>query len=208
MKKQIIRFGAVLIVLLFVSNLVRAQATNPLVDDVVMVMTAVASGADAQPLLDYLAEKYPPCESDVLLKEEETEYAPPDYISELVGYGAGDGIIIYFTLADRDGNPTAADGKMTLAISKKGMTRGHTVHVERERQVNKDDFEIVTVGQGAFSHDALVYSWGRIKYEDFTVPPSWRETLGPPEPGDTGAIGIVFWPTEGPSMDAMADVQF
>ena len=47
--------------LILLSGLVTAQSPNPLVDEVKTIMTAVASGQDAQPLLDDLAARYCIC---------------------------------------------------------------------------------------------------------------------------------------------------
>ena len=42
--------------------------------------------------------------------------SPPDYIKDIVGLKEGDGILIYFTLADKNGQMTTAEGNVYLTI--------------------------------------------------------------------------------------------
>jgi hypothetical protein len=46
---------------LVLSQVAWVHSSTPLIDDVVVIMTKVAGGAEAQPLLDQLAAKYCPC---------------------------------------------------------------------------------------------------------------------------------------------------
>ncbi|MGA2315575.1 MAG: hypothetical protein ABSG71_04250 [Thermodesulfobacteriota bacterium] len=41
---------------------------------------------------------------------------PPDYLKNLAAYKEGDGLIIYFILADRNGQMTTCDGEATIEI--------------------------------------------------------------------------------------------
>ena len=91
----------------------------------------------------------------------------PEYIDELGVYEEGyDGVVVYFILADEYGAMTAFDGTVKLTI-----IEDYTLLYYDSRDVKECDFYATTAGVGAFEHDVIVYSFGRIPYSQFNGPP-------------------------------------
>ena len=119
---------------------------------------------------------------------------PPDYVKEVVAYAEGDrAFVIYFILADKDGQMTTSDGKATLSITDETntlYTKTVTVH--------RTDFQLTTRGQGAFKNDAILYTFGRITYDLFDREP---DAL-------TGEVSVTFAPSSGSKMSGKTSVFF
>lgn len=91
----------------------------------------------------------------------------PAYIKDMVAYKEGDGLFVYFILADSSGAMTTSDGKVTLTIT---WTLHEFVEVElysKTFTVQKTDFQRAKVGIGAFEHEVIAYTIGRIPYSSF-----------------------------------------
>jgi hypothetical protein len=98
----------------------------------------------------------------------------PDYIKTVAAYKEGsDGIVVYFILADANGEVTTADGMAWVYFTDESSGHRRDIH-EVKAKVTKSDFRLTKVGQGAFERDAILYSFGRIKYSDFLVYPKGR----------------------------------
>lgn len=100
---------------------------------------------------------------------------PPSYIKELVTYEEGDGIVVYFILADDKGEMTGCDGTAAIEIWQEYtdwvgwdlVDRTKTVY-EKSRTVKAADFQKTKAGTGPFEHDIYAYFWGRIAKSDLT----------------------------------------
>lgn len=98
---------------------------------------------------------------------------PPSYIKELATYQEGDGLIVYFILADENGKMTGCDGTATIKITQEYtewvgwnlVDRTVTVY-EKSRTVQASDFKKAKAGLGAFEHDIYAYYWGRVTKSD------------------------------------------
>lgn len=107
--------------------------------------------------------------------------APPSYIKEIVVYKEGsDGIVIYIILADVKGEMTTASGQLNLKITEThndisingNMSESNLSLFSSVLQVQKSSFRKTKVGLGAFEHEAILFSIGRVPYSDFTKTPS------------------------------------
>ena len=98
---------------------------------------------------------------------------PVDYMKDVVAYEEGDGVIVYFILADAGGAMTTSDGKAELSIK---TDNGIELYSEI-MQVSKDSFRETTRGLGAFENDVLLCSFGRIKLEEFSRTPDGSVTV-------------------------------
>jgi len=116
---------------------------------------------------------------------------PPEYVKELVAYEEGDGLIIYFILADASGAMTRARGRASLTITQTTWEWDRSLGYLREQEqvlynvtvrVDKSDFRKATVGLGLFQREVILYSFGRIPYSRF-----WRR----PEEG-IGKVRLAF----------------
>lgn len=103
--------------------------------------------------------------------------SPPDYIKDVVATTEGDGYVVYFILADKSGEMTTSDGLAVLQIED-----ARRILYTRQVQVSKSDFVKAKVGLGAFQHDAILYSFGRIPVSTFASKPS----------GLTGTVSLTF----------------
>jgi len=97
-------------------------------------------------------------------------YNPPSYIKDVVAYQEGDGIVVYFIMADEYGGMTRAKGDMTLCIYQEDMLTGG------QRLVYKDQVKVVpsffcqdTVGMGSFAHEVLMLYYGRISFDEMNL---------------------------------------
>lgn len=93
---------------------------------------------------------------------------PPDYVKEVVAYKEGTrAFAIYFILADANGVETSAAGKTTLEI-----TSGSDRLLSFDIDVEESDFTRAKLGRGAFEHEGLICSFGRIAYSRFSKQPT------------------------------------
>lgn len=98
--------------------------------------------------------------------------ATPVYIKDVVAYQEGsDGIVVYFVLADRNGEETTASGTVHLKITQDTRSYIYTLY-EKTFSVDKSDFHNTTVGSGAFERKRILCSFGRIPYSSFNTYPS------------------------------------
>lgn len=96
--------------------------------------------------------------------------ARPEYVKDLVAYQEGpDGLVVYFVLADRDGQEIAAPGKMrlTLCCSPFVDDTGAPIpaYVDGWWFARPEDFFVTTIGLGSFARDRLIYAYDRITYQ-------------------------------------------
>ncbi len=115
---------------------------------------------------------------------------PPSYIKDLVWYVEGDGVVVYFILADDQGQMTASDGKATVKIwggdgYRNGLPISFPTVYEQSRTVAVDDFQKTKVGLGAFEHEVYAYVWGRISKSDMGLPQGYEYA---------GKIQLDFYP--------------
>ena len=122
----------------------------------------------------------------ILFSCKQTNRAPAAYMKDVVAYKEGmDAIAVYFVLADKTGVPTTGFGTYVLkvyetkrewsSITRELEEKEYLIHVELGNIV-KSDFYVSEVGKGAFQHDLLLCSLGRITYPSFHPYPT--ETFG------------------------------
>jgi predicted Zn finger-like uncharacterized protein len=88
----------------------------------------------------------------------------PDYIKDIVVYKEGDGIIFYFVLADKEGQPTAFDGWIIYRLTC-GLEESYNIPVMQDiKKVTTYDFNKAKIGRGAFETDTILFSFERIPY--------------------------------------------
>jgi len=94
---------------------------------------------------------------------------PVDYIKDVAAYQEGDGIVVYFILADANGKMIAADGKkVSLRITD---SDSQELYSTSKMYVTKKMFYKTTRGRGAFEEDVLLCTFGRIKFDSFFKKP-------------------------------------
>ena len=106
----------------------------------------------------------------------------PAYVKEVVAYKEGsEGLMIYFILADSSGSMTTSDGYVTLTISETHSEWSSLTseYIDTEItlysasfEVKKTNFQKAKVGVGAFEHEVILCSLGRIDYSSFRKRPS------------------------------------
>ena len=102
---------------------------------------------------------------------------PPSYMKEVVAYKEGsDGLVAYFILADGSGAMTTGNGSVTIKITEETSTGRERQLYSRTITVSNSNFYKTKVGRGAFEHDAILCSFGRITYSSFVLKPS--ESMG------------------------------
>ena len=118
---------------------------------------------------------------------------PPDYIKSVNVYKEGsEGIMIYFILADASGAMTTSDGSVTLTI----VPEDHDCWANygdlytMSYNVKKTNFQKAKVGVGAFEHEVILCSIGRIPYSSFQL-------YYLPEEVRTGEVNIEFQRPDG-----------
>jgi len=95
--------------------------------------------------------------------------SPPDYIKTISAVQDGQGLQIYFILADKSSAMTTSDGKFVLKMTQDGRT----IYQSRLVNVTKSDFAQRSVGMGNFAHDVVMDYVGRIAYTDMrSIPKS------------------------------------
>jgi hypothetical protein len=118
----------------------------------------------------------------------------PAYVKDVVCYKEGtDGIVVYFVLADEEGNEIAARGTAELYIYdiEKEWDSDDGEYDEYEWDllevsvnVEPSDFRKVEVGLGAFERTRTIYSFGRIPYSVLDDEPEYS----------TGRVVVDFYP--------------
>lgn len=130
----------------------------------------------------------------------------PEYLKSVVAYKEGDGIVVYFVLADANGQMTAADGAYDLTISQDASsyssdnTSEESIklkYIHSETTIN--DFKNTEIGLGAFAREALVYPVGRIRYSEF---------VRQPEEDGRGKIEIEFRQNGKPPLTGSTSIYF
>lgn len=123
---------------------------------------------------------------------------PPSYIKQVTAYKEGsDGVLVYVVLADQSGQMTTSDGELELTISEtqskysthSGLTERQLELYSTKHTVSKADFQRATVGMGAFEHDVILVTPGRIPYSRFRQSPT--ESFG--------KVNVTFTPKVGSS---------
>lgn len=97
---------------------------------------------------------------------------PPDYIKSVNVYKEGsEGIMIYFILADASGAMTTSDGSVTLTIvpEDRDCWACYGDLYNMSYTVKKTNFQKAKVGIGAFEHEVILCSIGRIPYSSFQL---------------------------------------
>jgi hypothetical protein len=120
--------------------------------------------------------------------------APPDYIKTISAVRDGNGLQIYFILADKSGAMTTADGKFVLQV----IQDGRTLYESYPVNVTKSNFEERSVGMGNFAHDVVMYLIGRLPYENMQ---------SKPESG-MGEVKITFTTKDGKAMEGEEKIFF
>ena len=93
---------------------------------------------------------------------------PPDYLKQFTAYKEGDGIVVYFILADSSGQMTTCDGEATISIRASHYDyKGELKLFECGYPVRKENFVKTKIGMGMLERDAIVYSLGRISFQSF-----------------------------------------
>ena len=106
---------------------------------------------------------------------------PPSYIKRVTAYKEGsDGLFIYIVLADDTGAMTTAVGTLELEISETshgfsrhgGMAKQNIPLFSTRIAIRRASFRRSKVGLGAFEHEVIMFSVGRIAYSSFSKRPS------------------------------------
>ena len=115
----------------------------------------------------------------------------PAYVKDVVALQEGsDALAVYFILADQSGAMISASGSVKFSIVEieshygryAGATETENILYSGHGTIKSSDFQDTKVGRGAFEHQAILYSIGRIPYTEFTHNPS----------GATGKIRLLF----------------
>lgn len=92
----------------------------------------------------------------------------PDYLKQFTAYKEGDGIVVYFILADSSGQMTTCDGEATISIRASHYDyKGELKLFDCGYPVRKENFVKTKIGMGMLERDAIVYSLGRISFQSF-----------------------------------------
>jgi len=91
----------------------------------------------------------------------------PSSIKEIAAYKEGDGIFIYFILADADGAMTTSDGTVSVNILAAYGDEDERILYGTQLAVRKKDFKKTEVGMGNFKREVILYPVGRIPYSAF-----------------------------------------
>lgn len=120
--------------------------------------------------------------------------APPDYIKTISAVKDGNGLQLYFILADKSGAMTTADGNFTLRVTQDGRTLYQSYPVN----VTKNDFQKRSVGMGNFAHDVVMHFVGRLPYENMRSIPT----------SGMGEVKITFNTKDGKAMEGEEKIFF
>jgi hypothetical protein len=91
----------------------------------------------------------------------------PSSIKEIAAYKEGNGIVIYFILADADGAMTTSDGTVNVNILAAYGDKDERILYGKQLAVRKKDFKKTEVGMGNFKREVILYPIGRIPYSAF-----------------------------------------
>jgi len=93
---------------------------------------------------------------------------PPDYLKQFTVYKEGDGIIVYFVLADKDGQMTTSDGEATLSFVATHYDYPKEIRLlDYSYPVRKENFVRAKIGRGPFEQEVIMFSIGRIHFQSF-----------------------------------------
>jgi hypothetical protein len=99
---------------------------------------------------------------------------PPAYIKSVVAYKEGiDGIVIYVIFADATGAMVPASGYITMEVWEDAPLP-RLLYRHFEPHLTPAAFHHTTIGVGAFAHQALLYTTGRVPYSAFDRQPTQR----------------------------------
>jgi hypothetical protein len=93
-----------------------------------------------------------------VIRGSDVDEETPSYIKKVAAYKEGDGIVVYFILANESGGMVRSSGSAHLVVTSE---LGSPL-VDVTMPVKSSDFYKTEVGMGNFKHDATVYSFGRI----------------------------------------------
>jgi hypothetical protein len=93
---------------------------------------------------------------------------PPEYVQSVSAIN-GQGLQLYFILADKDGAMTTSDGKFVYEITQ----GGYTLFRSNPINVTKSSFEKRSIELGNFKKDLIIYIIGRVPYEKMRKDPSY-----------------------------------
>lgn len=120
--------------------------------------------------------------------------SPPDYIKQVSAIKDGDGLQIYFVLADKSGQMTTADGSFVLEVTQKD----ETLFLSNPVNVTKNGFEKRSVGMGNLAHDVIMHLVGRLSYKDMRSAPKTG----------MGEVKITFTTADGQKIEGKDNVFF
>jgi hypothetical protein len=93
---------------------------------------------------------------------------PPEYIKQFSAYKEGDGLMMYFVLADASGNMTTHDGQGLVEIRASHYdSRDELRLLDIKFEVKKEKFRRADVGMGAFKHEVILFPIGRVSFQSF-----------------------------------------
>lgn len=79
-------------------------------------------------------------------------------------YHEGDGIEIYFVLADEQGRPTAANGIFWLRLTLKDAWESQIIWLQSKVKIS--DFKRTHIGIGPYERESTILSIGRFSYDE------------------------------------------
>ena len=128
----------------------------------------------------------------------------PAYIKKVAAYKeALDGLMIYFILADQSGAMTTSDGEGKIKILEVYPDRApgpasEFILYSAKFTPKKELFERARVGRGAFDHEAILLSLGRVPYSEFPLKPKSKY----------GKVQIDFQRPDGKILKGEAEITF
>lgn len=97
--------------------------------------------------------------------------SPPTYVKDVVVLKEGYKVFAgYFILADKNGQPTIADGRLLFEVYTEGNELAPLLSVEA--QIYKSDFSKTTIGLGSFARETVLWDMGRVAYSNFKRQPT------------------------------------
>lgn len=128
----------------------------------------------------------------------------PAYIQKVAAYKEGlDSLMIYFILADQSGTMTTSDGEGRINILEVYPNRApgpasEFILYSAKFTSQKELFERASVGRGAFEHEAILLSLGRVSYPEFPLKPKSKY----------GKVQIDFQRPDGKVLKGEAEIIF
>jgi hypothetical protein len=127
-----------------------------------------------------------------------------EYLKDVAAYKEGDGVAVYIILAAKDGHQVSSDGYLTVSVRASGTYAYYGGQLSYDRQVywrgdmvSESSFTTSTVGVGAFAHEALILSLGRITWDQLTPFPDFANHL---------TVSIGFTTADGRQLSGSADL--